>query len=73
MLLLYLRVLETGMVHERRMSRRERPHAVPTELFACCRHLSGHTLTVACRLLLAGWSLRYSEVWSNNWDEANAI
>ena len=58
--------LQIIVVKERRMSRRERLHAVPPEL-------SSQMLTLVCRWLLASWRLRYGEVWSGHWDEANAF
>ena len=35
--------------------------------------MSGRTLALTCRWLLAGWAIQHGEVWSDDWDEANAI
>ena len=69
----YLRWLETGVVQDRRVTRRELRRAVPPEHFAYQRQLSDQSLALACRWLLAGWAIQHGEVWSNGWDEANAF
>ena len=69
----YLRQLETGVVQDRRVTRRELRRVVPPEHFAYRRQLSGQTLALACRWLLAGWATHHGAVWSDNWDEANAF
>ena len=68
----YLR-LETGVVQDRRVTRREFRRAVPPEHFAHRRQMSGQTLALACRWLLTCWATRHGEVWSDDWDEANAF
>ena len=50
----YLWRLETGVVHDRRVTRRELRQAVPTEHFAYQRQWSGRTLALACRWLVTG-------------------
>ena len=60
-------------MQDRRVTRRELRRAVPPELFACQRQLSGQMLALACRWLLAGRAIQQGEVWSDDWDEANAF
>ena len=48
----YLRRLETGVVQDRRVTRRHLRRAVPPEHFAYRRQLSGQTLALVCRWLL---------------------
>ena len=43
------------------------------KLFMHRRQLSGQMLTPVCRWLLAGLVLQYGEVWSDDWDKANAV
>ena len=50
----YLRRLKTGVVHDRRVFRRELRRAVPPEHFTYRRQLLGQSLALACRCLLAG-------------------
>ena len=69
----YLWRLETGVVQDRRVTRRELRRAVPPEHFAYWRQLSGQTLALACRWLLTYSAIRHGEVWSDDWDEANAL
>ena len=58
--------LETGVVQERRMSRKERRGAVATELFVYRRQLSAPMLALACRWLLAGWVQQHGTIWSDD-------
>ena len=58
----YLRRLETGVVQDRRVTRREPRRAVPLEHFAYRRQLLGQSLALACRWLLAGWAIQHGEV-----------
>ena len=69
----YLHRLETSVVQEQRMSRRERRRANAARAVPSSRQLSGQLLALACQLLLAGWVLQYGEVWSGNRDEAIAF
>ena len=69
----YLRRLETGVVQDRRVTRREPRRAVPPEHFAYRRQLSGQTLALSCRWLLTYSAIRHAEIWSDDWDEANAF
>ena len=69
----YLRQLETGVMQDRCVTHRELRRAVPPEHFAYRQQLSGQTLALACRWLLAGWAIRHGAVSSDDWDEANAL
>ena len=69
----YLMLLETGVVQDRRVTRRELRGAVPTEHFAYRRQLSGQTLALAYRWLLTYWAIKHRELWSDDWNEANAL
>ena len=62
----YLRRLETGVVQDPRVTRRELRRAVPQEHFAYRRQMSGETLAVACRWLLTYWAIRHGEFWSDD-------
>ena len=46
---------------------------MPPEHIAYHRHLSGQTVALACRWLLAGWAIQHGAVWSDDWDDANAF
>ena len=69
----YLRRLETSVVQDRRVTRRELRWAVPPEHFAYRRQLSIQTLALACCWLLTYWAIEHGEIWSDDWDEANAF
>ena len=68
-----LRRLETGVVHDRRVNRRELRRAVPPEHFAYRQHRPGQTVALPCRRLLAGWAIWHGAVSSDDGDEANAL
>ena len=69
----WLRRLETGVVQDLRVTRRQLRRALPPKHFAYQRQMSGQSLAVACRWLLAGRAIQQIEVWSDDWDEANAF
>ena len=69
----YLWRRETGIVQDRRVTRRELWRAIPPEHFAYRRQLSGQMPALACRWLLAGWAIQHGEAWWDDWDEPNAI
>ena len=69
----YLRQLETGVVQDRRVTRRELRRAAPPEHFAYRRQLPGQTLALAYCWLLTYWAIRHGEIWSDDWDEENAF
>ena len=53
------------------MTRRELRRAVPREHFAYRWQLSGQTLALAYRRVLAGSAIRHGAIWSDDSDEAN--
>ena len=69
----YLWRLEAGVVQDRWVTHRELRRAVPPEHFAYRRQLSGQTMALAYRWLLAGWAIQHGVVWSDDRDEANAF
>ena len=56
-----------------RVTRRELRRDAPPGHFAYQRQLSGQPLALSCCWQLAGWAIQHGEVWSNDWDEANAF
>ena len=69
----WLRRLETGVVQDLRVTRRQLRRALPPKHFAYQRQMSGQSLAVACRWLLAGRAIQHIEVWSDDLEEANAF